>query len=200
MKDPKGEELNKFHDSDQCEWESIVKSGSVRILSPQDSEICRSRFPGRILSSRMVRRRKGQEGTFAPPKAKSRWCVRGHQDPDLGKLETYAPTPQAETIMCFLVMVQSSQITLSVADCKNAFCQSNALQRPAGRVFVDPCSGVSMPKESLVELIAPVFGLNDAPLLWHRTLTRHLIDIGFARPVSLHQKEPEGCCIRHRPH
>lgn len=180
IKDLKGEELQRFHEADTNEWVSMVKSGFVRILS-QESENCRRRYPDRVLSPRMVRRWKGQEGTFAPPKAKSRWCARGHQDLDLGKPETYAPTPKTETIMCFLVMVQSFRMELSVADCKNAFCQSSALRRPAGHVFVEPCSEVPLPKNGLVELIAPVYGLSDAPLLWQRTLAKRMIEKGFRK-------------------
>lgn len=117
------EELEKFRDSDEMEWRSILDSGSVKVLDEKESALCRSRFPGTVLSSRMVRRWKPQEGVFAAPKAKSRWCVRGHQGPDVGKLQTYAPTPQTETLMLFFLLVQACDMLLSVADCKNAFCQ-----------------------------------------------------------------------------
>lgn len=103
--------------------------------------LCRSRFPDRGLSSRMVRRRKPQEGAFAAPKAESRWCARGHHGPDVGKLQTYAPTPQTETLMLFVLLVQAYDMLQSVADCRNAFCQSERLHRPQGRLFVEPCEG-----------------------------------------------------------
>ena len=31
--------------------------------------------------------------------------------------------------------------------------------------------------------MAPVYGLNDAPLLWHRTLTDFLMELGFTRSL-----------------
>lgn len=65
-----------------------------------------------------MRRWKPQDGTRAPPKAKYRWCAPGHQDPDIGKLETYVPTPQMYTIMLFLLVLQSLGMDLAVADCK----------------------------------------------------------------------------------
>lgn len=64
------EERGRFRESDEAEWSSIVGSGSVRVLSLEESERCRQQFAGRIVSSRMVRRWKPQKGTFAPPKAK----------------------------------------------------------------------------------------------------------------------------------
>lgn len=96
----------------------------------------------------------------------------------MGKLQTYAPTPQTETLILFLLLVQAYDMLLSVADYKNAFCQSERLEMPQGRVFVEPCEGVPVKKGCLVKLIAPVYGLNNTPLFWHRTLMAHLVSLG----------------------
>lgn len=85
--------------------------------------------------------------------------------------------------MCFLAMVQPLKMELAVADCKHAFCQSSALHRPAGRVFVASCSGVPLPKNGLIELVASVYELNGAPFLVHRTLTKHMVEIGFRKSL-----------------
>eukprot|EP00974_Lingulodinium_polyedra_P063806 6160969-Lingulodinium_polyedra.AAC.1 len=69
----------------------------------------------------------------------------------------------------------------AVGDLKNAFCQSRKLERARGRLFVEPCDGVPVPKGCLVELIAPVYGLDDAPLQWHLTLTSWLKEEGFQK-------------------
>eukprot|EP00959_Pyramimonas_sp_CCMP1952_P401040 8403633-Pyramimonas_sp.AAC.1 len=58
---------------------------------------------------------------------------------------------------------------IQIGDLKNAFCQSDPLVRPRGRVFVEPCEGLSLPPGSLIELTAPVCGLDVAPLALHRT-------------------------------
>eukprot|EP00959_Pyramimonas_sp_CCMP1952_P029689 623206-Pyramimonas_sp.AAC.1 len=55
-------------------------------------------FPNRVVSSRMARRWKPQPGVHSRPKAKSRWCVRGHEDEDTAELSVYAPTPHMETL------------------------------------------------------------------------------------------------------
>ena len=77
-------------------------SGAIRAIPPAKARILRETQPARIISSRMVRRWKPQEGTFAEPKSKSRWCVHGHQDPDAGSLAVFAPTPQTTSLMLFL--------------------------------------------------------------------------------------------------
>eukprot|EP00974_Lingulodinium_polyedra_P126906 11200101-Lingulodinium_polyedra.AAC.1 len=67
----------------------------------------------------MVRRWKPQEGLGAPPKAKSRWCVRGHHDPDAEGLQVYAPTPQTEALMVTLLIIAGLRWDLEVADVSN---------------------------------------------------------------------------------
>ena len=96
---------------------------------------------------------------------------------------TYAPTPQKESIMMFLFLLQLFNLTLSIADFKNAFCQSHSLDRSAGPLLVEPCDGLDLPSGSLIQLIAPVYGLNDAPLRWHRTLTAWLIKQGYRKSL-----------------
>eukprot|EP00959_Pyramimonas_sp_CCMP1952_P330375 6917602-Pyramimonas_sp.AAC.1 len=59
-----------------------MATGAVEIISPKKADAVRKAQPERIISSRMVRRWKPVEGTFANPDAKSRWCVHGHRDPD----------------------------------------------------------------------------------------------------------------------
>ena len=85
--------------------------------------------------------------------------------------------------MIFLFLLQLCSLTLSIADLKNAFCQSDSLDRSAGPLFVEPCEGLDLPSGSLIQLVAPVYGLNDAPLRWHRTLTTWLIKQGYRKSL-----------------
>ena len=48
---------------------------------------------------------------------------------------------------------------------------------------MEPCEGLDLPPGSLIQLIAPVYGLNDAPLRWHRTLTNWLIKQGYRKSL-----------------
>ena len=121
------------------------------------------------------------EGTQTEPSAKSRWCVHGFKDPDSGELLVFAPTPQTASLMLFLQMVASTRMHLEVADVKNAFCQGRPMQREGGSLFVEPCEGLELEPGSLIELLVPVYGLMDAPMEWHGTVTEELTKLGFRK-------------------
>ena len=85
-----------FEIADSADGKAIVDSDSVKVLDSEVANTIRKERPHTVINSRMVRRLKPQEGTFQKTKAKSRWCVLGHQDPDAADMFTYAPTPQTE--------------------------------------------------------------------------------------------------------
>ncbi|CAK0871511.1 unnamed protein product, partial [Prorocentrum cordatum] len=182
-KDMTADERRDFEQADLKEWQATLPTGAVRVLSREEPRAVRRRHPGRILSSRMVRRKKPVEGVGKKPVAKSRWCAHGHQDPDGESLRVYAPTPQTESAVATLQAIVSHGWALNIADAKNAFCPSEKLKRPSGAIFVEPCQGLPLSADQLIELVAPVYGLNDAPLLWHRTLTEYLATLGFQKSM-----------------
>ena len=179
--DPK--EREEFAASDDKEWSTIVKTGAVEVLSPSEGNAVRRSTPERIITSRMVRKWKPAEGTGARPIAKSRWCVHGYKDPDANGLQVFSPTPQTSSIMLFLQVVSSLRFLLQVGDVKNAFCQSNSMARPKGEIFVEPCGGLNLSVGSLVRLRVNVYGLNDAPLAWRRTVVAFIESLGFVKCV-----------------
>ena len=75
----------RFDVSDKIEWEAIFKTKAVRVAYGKEAQEIRKKYPDRILASRMVRRRKPLAG-INERKAKSRWCVAGHSDPDTERL------------------------------------------------------------------------------------------------------------------
>ena len=161
-----------FEIADAAEWKAIVDSGSVKVLDSEVANTMRKERPDRVINSRMVRRLKPQEGTFQKPKAKSRWCVLGHQDPDAADMFTYAPTPQTESIMMFLFLLQLCSLTLSIADLKNGVLSVRLTGSICWPLYLwNQCEGLNLPSGSLIQLVAPVYGLKDAPLRWHRVCT-----------------------------
>ena len=88
-----------------------------------------------------------------------------HQDPGAEDLVVYAPTPQTETVMVALQIIASMKWRMEAADAKNAFCQSDRLVRARGSIFVESTDGLGLDPGQLIELVAPVYGLNDAPVL-----------------------------------
>ena len=178
--DPAGKKA--FEESDLKEWEAIHSSGAVRVLSSEESDRIRRLVPDRIMSSRMVRRWKPMPGVNQH-KAKSRWCVHGHQDVDAPHLQTFAPTPMTESLYLFLVLALSLDLSIQFADVKNAFCQSDKLQRDHGPLYAEVCSGLPYEPKILIELLVPVYGLLDAPRAWRNTVVQHLEKEGFRKSI-----------------
>ena len=181
LKELSEEEKKLFSLSDQVEWEAIIKTGAVKVLIGKEAEEMRMNYPDRIVSSRMVRRKKPQPEVHSW-KAKSRWCLHGHHDPDTGSLQTYAPTPSTEGLMLFLQTGLNLDMVFSFADVRNAFCQSDKLKRARGPLFAEPCEGLSLPPKALIKIEIPVYGLDDAPASWRATVTNYVVkDLGFCR-------------------
>ena len=196
LKELNAEELKKFGEADKIEWEAILKTKAVKVVSGDAAQQIRSKFPDRIISSRMVRRKKPIPELHGW-KAKSRWCLHGHCDPDTGTLTTYAPTPQSEGLMMFLQTAMNYSMTMAFADVKNAFCQSNPLRRKRGPIYAEPCEGLHLPPGALIEIIIPVYGLDDAPAAWRLTVAEFLLEIGFERNLvepCWYSKFEDGVC------
>ena len=85
-----------FEIAESAEWKAIVDSGSVKVLDSEVANTTRKERPDRVINSRMVRRLKPQKGTYQKPKAKSRLCVLGHQDPDAADMFTYTHSTDRE--------------------------------------------------------------------------------------------------------
>ena len=115
LKELNQDELKMFETSDRLEWEAILKTGAVRVVTGNEAAKLRAQFPDRIISSRMVRRKKPLP-ELHKWKAKSRWCIHGHKDPDTGTLVTYAPTPQSEGMMMFLQVGLNYEMKFGFSD------------------------------------------------------------------------------------
>eukprot|EP00439_Symbiodinium_sp_Y106_P068096 s466_g11.t1 len=165
------EETKGFAESDRTEWNSVTGMNAVRVWRGRDVQELRRQYAGRILRSRMVRRKKPMPGV-GNFKYKSRWCVLGFDDPDSEVLRTFAPTPQAEIINLFFQTALNLKLNVVFGDVTSAFCQGKKLQREAGRLFAEPCAGIDAEPGDLVELLVAVYGLEDAPVCWAETDSR----------------------------
>ena len=180
------EEWEQWHVADGAEWSKVAATGAVKALPPDESrdvmnQLSEAGLSARILPSRMVRRWKPSEQPGVPPTRKSRWCVRGDQDPDLLQLDRHAPTVTTATLSVVLQIAASLRWKAAVGDLKNAFMQSDKLVRPAGRLFCrQPRGGLpGLGKEQLIEILAGAYGLGDAPAHWRKSLKKALFQCGF---------------------
>ena len=78
--------------------------------------------------------------------------------------------------MSFLQVGLSMGHAFSFADVKNAFCQSDKLNRPRGPLFAEPCEGLDLPDNALIVIEVPVYGLDDAPAAWWENVIKFLTE------------------------
>ena len=152
------DERRGFDLADAAEWKALCDLKAVEILSKAEADRVRVFRANRIMTSRMIRRKKPTPGV-GNFKYKSRWCVHGHKDPDSHLLQTFSPTPSAESINLFFQVTLNADFKLAFGDIRNAFGQSDPMSRPTGDIYVD------------------------APLKWHQTLLNFFFSIGFERTL-----------------
>eukprot|EP00959_Pyramimonas_sp_CCMP1952_P074767 1562260-Pyramimonas_sp.AAC.1 len=75
------------------------------------------------------------------------------------------------------------KVKMDVVDVKNAFCQSDRVQRTGGEISVESCDGLPLEPGSLIQLVVNLCGLGGAPLAWRRTVVKYLTENGFARAL-----------------
>ena len=182
------EEWEQWRVSDGAEWSKVHSTGAVKVLSEEEShsvehQLAEAGLSARILPSRIVRRWKKSEQPGEPPTRKSRWCIRGDQDPDILDLLRHAPTITTSTLSVVLQIGTSQGWKAAVGDLRNAFMQSDKLERTAGRLYCrQPKGGLpGLSPHQLIEVIAGVYGLGDAPAHWRRSLKKVLFQLGFVQ-------------------
>eukprot|EP00959_Pyramimonas_sp_CCMP1952_P174505 3646895-Pyramimonas_sp.AAC.1 len=57
------------------------------------------------------------------------------------------------------------------------------MRRSQGDIYVEPCEGIKVERGSLIRLKVNVYGLDDAPLAWRKTVVGFLKDKGFCRSL-----------------
>lgn len=168
---------------DKAEFEKIVKSGALRILSIEESrevvaQLKKDGCADRVLPSRMVRRYKPGDQPGDERKRKSRFCIRGDRDPDALYLNRFAPTVTTSNLQVLIQAAVSRKYKGLVGDLQSAFAQSMPLVRSRGKIYCKATHG-SMPglhPEQIAEAVLGCYGLVDAPLNWRKTLLSFIKD------------------------
>ena len=71
------------------------------------------------------------------------------------------------------------------------------MKRRNGPLFAEPCEGLGLPKDALIEIVIPVYGLDDAPFEWNSTVCGFIISALLAKrtllePCWFYRHSPEG--------
>ena len=127
---------------------------------------------------------------------KSRIVARGFQ----GRLgvdytETYSPVAGATTIRLILALATSMNLHLRGADIKTAFLYAEQIRK----VYFKPPKGADCGEDEVWLLKKALYGLKDAPLRWHETLSKFLKNIGMKQaksdPCLFFKKDSNGYCF-----
>lgn len=179
------QEIKMFRDAKKLEINNLVNSNAIEIMT-DDAEVKKVRElqAHRIMPSRFILVKKmGEIGEGW--KAKARWILLGHRDPDALELERYAPTPSSTTVMLCLQIISSMKFYLYIMDVSSAFGQSDPHEREQGPLYASlPPTGIpDVPRHALIRVLTAVYGLVNAPAVWRKTVRRHLLQLGYIESV-----------------
>jgi len=199
------EEWPEWRVKDAEEFQKIVDSGALRILSMAESKQVREELEkagklDRILPTRMVRRYKPGDAPGMPRVKKSRFCIRGDKDPDIAELSSFAPTVTTSNLQVLIQAAINKDFNGVIGDLKSAFTQSLPLFRKEGKLYCRAVGG-SMPgmeEGQIAEIVLGCYGLCDAPLHWRKTLVACLVnELGYRQSALdpctylLHGEDPQ---------
>ena len=157
---------------------SVLEGGnSIKFITdPAEVKRIRKELSHRIMPSRFVLTRKSQE-LGEDWKAKARWILLGHRDPDALEMERFSPTPSGPTVHLAFQLITSQGYRLVIMDVTSAFGQSDAEQRQQGPLYASlPPSGIPGREPwMLVEILTAIYGLVNAPASWRRTVRKVLL-------------------------
>ncbi|CAE7202193.1 GIP [Symbiodinium sp. CCMP2592] len=163
---------------------------ATRLVLGQEARMVRERFSDRIMGSRYVVTWKEEED--APVRVKARWCLQGHLDPDLqtkalaGDLQSPTLSQLGRALLFQTIASKKWTLkkwTLALGDVKGAFLSSGALPERYRPLYARlPAGGIpGVPSDALIEVLGRVYGLNDSPSAWSKTLNAALLEVGFER-------------------
>ena len=123
--------------------------------------------------------------------------MHSHKDPDGGAFRTLAPTyGGSEFGLPGDRYREHDRAVWRRQGSFRAIRAATSAQRTAVR---GACKGIPVEEQDLIELVAPVYGLDDAPLRWFKAVTAFLRKIGHRRSlldpcVYIRQETEESNC------
>ena len=173
-------------ESKVVEWSTLLhEKGVIEVINPKQADEIRTRQPNRIMSSRFVITKKVEDGQT---RMKSRWCLRGHHDPDLVKKvlsgKCHSPTLSQLGRNVLLQLIVSHKWTMNLGDIKGAFLEADVSEQlEQNPVFAElPPGGVpGVAPGSLVRIRGNVYGANDAPHNWFVEFNQVAQKCGFSQ-------------------
>ena len=179
------EEVRMFTEAKRVEIRNLAGGNAIRFIRDRKQvEEIRKNLSHRIMPSRFILTKKSQE-LGEGWKAKARWILLGHRDPDVLELERFSPTPATTTVYLVFQLISSLRYRLYIMDVTSAFGQSDPEVRKQGPLYASlPRSGI--PDEEdwvLIEVLTATYGLVNAPSAWRKTVVRVLLSLSYKESV-----------------
>ena len=136
-------------------------------------KVC-ERFRGAVPAARLMKTRwvlvfKAVDGDESKVKCKARIVLLGFTDPDLGELETCAPTLSRRSRQLVCNLSTHRRWKQIKADAKSAFLQGGQTQRPR-QIFIQPVAelaqSLGIPPGETALMLKAAYGLVSAPKEW----------------------------------
>ena len=116
-----------------------------------------------------------------PRKAKARIVVLGYEDPMLHEIERDSPTLTKLSRTLILQFAASQNLDIGSCDIKAAFLRGSADDQRI--LAIEPLKemreSMNLKDGEICQLLKGAYGRVDAPLLWHKELTKGLLELGF---------------------
>ena len=142
------------------EIDNLGSNAIEMITSKEQIKWVREKYSHRIMPSRFIITKKAGE-VGEDWKAKARWILLGHRDPDSLQLERFAPTPSSTTVMLTLQILASLRYNLFIM----GFWSKRPCGTRAGTLVASmPPTGIpGYEQDNLIRVLTAVYGLVNAP-------------------------------------
>ena len=174
-----------FKQAELKQYHEHLHYQALEPLSVAESmQVRQSVDPSRVLGSRFAYKDKSWSRRKLLPELpwrhKARLVISGHRDPDIGSLETDAPTINRLSVMTLLQLVASRREShgweTSAGDITAAFLNGDRLEREI--YLAQPKTGLGdLDPRQLLRVTKGVFGLPDSPRKWWKRLRKDMVNL-----------------------
>jgi transposase InsO family protein len=134
----------------------------------------------KAIPARFIFKVKREPSSGLPYRCKARLVCQGFRQKagrDFDQSELYAPTARLSSVLAVLAISGSQGRRLHKLDCKDAFLKPSLEGRD---LYVAPPTGLPSSEGIILKLRKPLFGLRQAPSVWHKHLIPVLRAAGFS--------------------
>ena len=185
-------QLRKLSQAERGEFEQAMKAETQSFMSTAAVRICEAAGipPERIMGMRFVYTWKticDNDGVATGRKAKARLIVPGFEDPNLLEIPRESLTLSTMGRNLLLTECARKSFRVSVGDIKTAFLRGDDTEW-SRQVYADPPPEVKaqlgMTDTQVFRIVKAIYGLLNAPKMWHESLSQFLLKQGWVRHAT----------------